>query len=391
MGEYMNYVFIFLILSGLFLNESLLASEAITDQQRVTFFDEVVQKANCDISRQQKINFIKSNEKCLVLDADTAVVPKKIIVKLSCRPEEVQFSILKLAKEYCQTLNPSDSVDNPSKKGASTAPNRSASVAASSDTSAALSRRPVNRPTGANTPSSQQRRVIYTDVPAPKQVAAGATSSDSSKATTPVAKNSSSPVATAAPVAGSSSTSRAVIGGCGTQEQCEAVMAEAAKPKFGWQSPRPFMNAPINKMDFMTSEDGHQYELPTGACGPSNQGELVAIDYGSETVVAACMGAPGTRAEDIMAKIKSADVSKLPKVVAVKKELYSWQCLTKPDELANDQIRICNGAPGPCEKLKLGHVFSGGPGCGSSKCVRFDGGGLATDKPKPKVKGPCDE
>ncbi len=82
------------MLNGLFLNPSLQAFEAITDEQRVAFFDHVVQKTNCEISRQQKISFIKSNEKCLVLDSDSSVSPKKIIVKLSCKPEEVQFSIL---------------------------------------------------------------------------------------------------------------------------------------------------------------------------------------------------------------------------------------------------------------------------------------------------------
>lgn len=331
-----------------------------------------------------------------MLDADANVVPQKIIVKLSCRPDEVQFSLLKLMKEYCQTLNPGDSATgSPSQGNGSRSSEGSStetspkSVAGQGAIVVAPARRALNRPSSSN-PSQPQRQVIYTDLPSSSSSEKNSTQPRSSDNTKSNPSTTTGAAAVAPQSSGATTSSRVVFGGCGTPEQCDAYMIEAAKPKYGWQSPRPFMNAPINKMDFMTSEDGHKYELPTGACGPDNQGELVAIDYGTETVVAACMGAPGTKAEDIMAKIKSADVSKLPKVVAVKKELYAWQCLIKPSALAKDEMRICNG-PGICEKVKLGDVFSGGPGCGSLKCVRFDGGGLATDKPKTKVKGPCDE
>lgn len=382
----MNMIRIVSLFFGLLLAESVFSAEAVTDQQRVVFFDEVVGQSNCDIPFSTKVSLVKSNERCLVQDTDQNSTAKKLIIKLSCRPDEVNFLLIKMAKEYCQTLTP-----NKAPAANISGSSLGSGVSTGSATSVATpARRPLTRPPGASN-SQTQKRVVYTDAPSvttPVQPPAKASSADTTKPSPSSGSGSTTPPAAA--TSAGSSPSRAVIGGCGTPEQCEAYMAEAAKPKYGWQSPRPFMYGPINKMDFMTSEDGHRYELPTGACGPSNQGELMAIDYGTETVVAACMGGAETKADDIIAKIKNADISKLPRVVAVKKELYSWQCLTKPSKLAKDEIRVCNG-PGICEKVKLGDVFSGGPGCGSSKCVRFDGGGLATDKPKPKAKGPCDE
>ena len=212
--------------------------------------------------------------------------------------------------------------------------------------------------------------------------------SKSNASSTDQSKSNAAPAAAAQSATGSG---RSVIGGCGSPAQCEAYMAEASKPKYGWQSPRPFMNGPIDKLNQMRTEDGQGYELPANACGPNNQGELIAINYGTEVVVAACMGGANTSAEDIMRKINAADVSKLPQVVAVKKELYTWQCLSKAAPLAQGEMRICNGTARPCEKVILGQTFSGGTGCETVKCVRIDGGGLATDKTKPKTKGPCDE
>jgi hypothetical protein len=383
----MNLIRIVCLFFGLLLAESVLSAEAITDQQRAVFFDEVVGQTNCDIPFLKKVSLVKVNERCLVQDTDQNSKAKKLIIKLSCRPDEVNFLLIKLAKEYCQNLTPNKApvVNLPASSTSS------GSTAGTTTSIAAPARRPLTRPSGSNnTPT--QKRVVYTDAPStsapPVQSPAKASSSDTSKASPGNGSGS-----TAAPAAGSAASSRTVIGGCGTPEQCEVYMAEAAKPKYGWQSPIPFMHAPMNKMNFMTSEDGHKYELPTGACGPSNQGELVAIDYGTETVVAACMGGAETKADDIMAKIKKADISKLPKVVAVKKELYSWQCLVKPLPPPEDGVRACGGPGIPsCEKGTIGTVWVVvGEGCGSFKCVRADGGGLATDKPKPKAKGPCDD
>lgn len=375
-------------------NQSVNAAGAIADEHRISFYNEIVPAPICFVSPVLKVGYVKRIERCLVLENDPNSAVGKIIIKLSCNPDEVRSIIQSATNDYCksQRLSGQPSTAAAGANGSSSTAQSSDSTQAGSSTTTKPATRNLTRPSATNRPSSQQRQVIYTDAPAQTTPAS---SSDSTKSTPAAGSTPRSSAPAAAPAAASSGRSSGgfVVGGCGTPEQCEAYMAEAAKPKYGWQSPRPFMNAPINKMDFMTSEDGHKYELPTGACGPDNQGELVAIDYGTETVVAACMGGANTKTEDIMEKIKKADVSKLPKVVAIKKEKYTWECLVKPLPPPENGVRVCGGPGVPsCEKVSIGKVWVvEGQGCGSYKCVRTDGGGLATEKPKPKEKGPCDK
>ena len=331
----MNKPLILSVFSIIFSKAFAFAADTISDKHRVDFYNLTIPNPICLISAELKISMVKAQEKCLVLDNDPN--SKKIIVKMKCNPDEVRAAIMKSTNEYCKDKRLSG---QPSQSNAS-----------STDPSKAAN--PV-KPPNPVTPVNP----------------------------TQTAKPASTP---------SAGSGQPVIGGCGSPEQCAAYMAEAAKPKYGWQSPTPFMNGPIDKLNHMRTADGQSYELPANACGPNNQGELLAINYGTEVVVAACMGDKNLSSEEIMKKIKAADISKLPQVVAVKKELYTWQCLSKAAPLAEGQMRICDGTPRPCEKVILGQTFSGGPGCETVKCVRIDGGGLATDKSKPKPKSPCDE
>lgn len=172
--------------------------------------------------------------------------------------------------------------------------------------------------------------------------------------------------------------SGAVIGGCGTPEQCAAYMAEAAKPKYTWGIPVPFLNGPMDVYNH-TSANGTQYEMPAAACNASNQGQIIAMDFGEGTNTdiraVACMG-PGATMQDMIEKIKATDIKSLkPVYIAVKKPRYGWD--PNPDHkpvVAEGQVVICNGPP-ICNKDNVGEKFNPGTYCQQLICARQDKGG----------------
>ncbi|MEQ1724043.1 MAG: hypothetical protein ABL930_12775 [Pseudobdellovibrio sp.] len=184
-----------------------------------------------------------------------------------------------------------------------------------------------------------------------------------------------------------------VFGGCGTQEQCAAVMREANTPKYTWSSPG--LQAYLgelwgNNFNYAHSLGG-TYEQPDSICTEKNQGELIAFDMGTEVRPVACMSSFATQEEikAMAAKIKTVKVETLPTVIAVKRPQYECKKTKEPDKLEEGQMRICNGGCS-CGSENIGAVWSGGPGCGEAKCIRIDGGPVkpktAKKDEKPKEK-----
>lgn len=183
-----------------------------------------------------------------------------------------------------------------------------------------------------------------------------------------------------------------VIGGCGTPEQCAAYMAEANTPKYTWSSPG--LQAYLGELwgnNFNYAHGlGGTYEQPENACNEKNQGEMIALDTGTELVAVACMSSHASQEElkKMAEKIKNTKVDTLPTVVAVKKPKYEWKVITEAAKLEEGQFRVCTGA-GTCGSESVGKVFNEGNGCAVYKCIRIDGGPVKVAKKDEKNNNPA--
>lgn len=193
-----------------------------------------------------------------------------------------------------------------------------------------------------------------------------------------------SAVVTPAPVA--TGSSQAVIGGCGSPEQCAAYMKEASTPKYTWSSPglQVYLGELWgNSFDYYYGLGG-TFEQPKDACNESNQGKLIGLDLGTEVIAVSCMSSFATQEEvkKMAGIIKNTKVETLmPYVLAVKKPQYQWKEIKKPKTIENDQqFCICMG-PGSCGSHNLGQESSGDACCPVLQCIRIDGGEV---KPTPK-------
>jgi hypothetical protein len=193
-----------------------------------------------------------------------------------------------------------------------------------------------------------------------------------------------------------------VIGGCGSPEQCAAVMREANTPKYTWSSPglQAYLGELWGNSFNYYSGLGGTYEQPDSICTEKNQGELIAFDMGTEVRPVACMSSFATQEEikAMAAKIKTVKVDTLPTVVAVKKAQYQCKVTKEPKTSEKGEIFYCNGTC-ECNKEVIGKVWNGGDSrCGEEKCIRIDGGPVKPktakkdeDKPKESTAQPAVE
>ena len=209
---------------------------------------------------------------------------------------------------------------------------------------------------------------------------------------TPPPTASFGPAAT--PTAGPTTTwapGQPVFGGCGTQAQCEAYMREANTPKYTWSSPglQVYLGELWGNSFNYASGLGGTFEQPKDMCNPSNQGQIIALDIGTEVIAVSCMSSFATQ-EEIKAmalKIKNTKIDTLGEpVIAVKKPKFEWKEILKsvPIEGQNCFCRYLT-----CTSDNVGQVYSEHSCCGTAQCIRIDGGPVK-EKQKPKAKPDMD-
>ncbi len=194
-----------------------------------------------------------------------------------------------------------------------------------------------------------------------------------------------------APPASASGSSEAVFGGCGTTEQCASIMRDARTPKYTWSSPglQAYLGELWGNNFNQASGLGGTFEQPENPCNDSNQGQMIALDTGTDIVGVACMSSFATQEElkKMAEKIKNTKLDTLPQVVATKKAKYEWKIVKDPDPSYKDQICFCKGLGNQCEGTQIGVVINEHPCCNTWKCVRTDGGPV---KPKVAATKPVD-
>lgn len=199
----------------------------------------------------------------------------------------------------------------------------------------------------------------------------------------PVAATPAAAVPAAASSAGSSlsSSGKAVFGPCSSTEVCDGSV-----PKYSWGIPSMVMGIPIDMYHYAGDDKRGYYEQPTATCGPENQGELMAVDFGNETRAVVCMGDPNQKIEELLKKVKAADVDKLPTEIAGNKAIYNWEVLVKEKPLdENEGGRFCTSVGKSCDVSMLGEVTGSSP-CDIYKCVLVAPPVKTTKKEKPEDK-----
>lgn len=256
-----------LFIISIFSNPFIFAEKAqrslplFSDTQMQMFYDKTV-KVNCSVPAPDKIKIVQKHEKCLVIDAESDTTPKALVIKLSCKEDEIINTLMNEAIEKCnvQTLEEQKKVAEEKKR-------------LEEEKKKFEDQKKNNPPSGGSAGSSG---------------GGGATGSG-----------------------GSGGSGCAVFG----------PSTECPKPKettYSWCRPNP---TPVGTVCYFDSSYS-QPDKSTAPCGKSNSGDSIA--YGETILSCVASNASQEELNALFKKNKDVDKKTLAQVVPKPKRMYGW-------------------------------------------------------------------